>query len=711
MSDSLSIRPVFALLVLAVCAPSYADARPNIVLITLDTCRADRIGCYGFGLARTPAIDTLAQDGVRCTNAITTAPITLVAHASIMTGLLPPAHGVRDNGAYTLANEYPTLAETLKQNGYATGAFVSAVVLNRRYNLSQGFDTYDDDLWAEDEPKLFMIRDRPAPRTAERAVAWLRAHADTPFFLWVHYFDPHQPYESRYRDRHLLPTAYDAEIAQADEGVAAIVECLRDINALDSTLVVLTADHGESLGEHGEKTHAVFLYDATVHVPLVMRYPPLLPRGKTYDAPVRCIDLFPTVLAAADIQNVPENQGANLLPALRGEMPPPDLPQYSESLLSELGFGMAPLFSVRADGMKYIRAPKPEVYDLRADPRELTNLFQQPSDRTRTLDSTLQQLIDSSARFAKNAPPNPIDAETLETLRALGYVAPNALRGPTSNMDPKDGMALYNKLEDARHAAQRRDYSASEKLLREILAAAPNHVTARNVLGLVLSRMGKLDDARHEYRASLETDPSQARVMHMLGVLSIRQGDLKNARKYCEDALKISPNMVESMVVLGFVSLQEGKKDDAAQWYKRALDADPAMPRALLAYADLFFLRGQYADALTHYRKVLDALPNHFGALLQAGLCAQRLKHFDDAAKYFQRANDLRPDSWMPLYNLACVNAVQGELGPASEFLARALDSASDKSEISEIMHRDPDLKALRADSRWISIVRDAQNK
>ncbi|MBM3290756.1 MAG: sulfatase, partial [Candidatus Hydrogenedentes bacterium] len=255
MRSHRTIAVLFAYLCIAGTPTVHAQApRPNVVLITLDTCRADRLGCYGYGLARTPAIDALAREGVRCTNAVSVAPITLVAHASMMTGLLPPAHGVRDNGAYTLANEYRTLAEVLKDNGYATAAFVSAVVLGRRYNLSQGFDVYDDDLWAEDEPKLFMIRDRPAPRTAERAVRWLHMRAgksDAPFFLWVHFFDPHQPYESRYRDRHLLPTPYDAEIAQADEGVHAIVNALRAANALESTLVVVTADHGEGLGEHG----------------------------------------------------------------------------------------------------------------------------------------------------------------------------------------------------------------------------------------------------------------------------------------------------------------------------------------------------------------------------------------------------------------------------------------------------------------------------
>lgn len=691
-----------------------ASSRPNLLIITIDTCRADRLGCYGFGLARTPSIDALAHEGVVCTNAITTAPITLVAHASIMTGLLPPAHGIRDNGAYSLADGYETLAEVLKANGYSTSAFVSAVVLAKRYNLSQGFDTYDDDLWAEDEPKLFMIRDRPAPRTAERAVAWLRANANKeskPFFLWVHFFDPHQPYESRYRDRHLLPTPYDAEIAQADEGVGAIIDCLRGMNCLDSTFVVLTADHGESLGEHGEKTHAIFVYDATVHVPLLLRYPSLFPKGRKYEGPVRCVDIFPTVLSGLQIAEVPRCQGANLVSPLKGEALLPELPQYSESLLSEVGFGMAPLYAVRVHGKKYIRAPKPEFYDLVKDPREQSNLFSGQTVETGELDATLQTLLDSSKPFDKAAPKNPLDAETLETLRALGYVAPEKQQVTVAGLDPKDGMALYNKLEEARHAAQRQDYAASEKLLREVLDVAPNHVTARNVLGLVLVRRGRLDDAKSEYLNSLSSDPTQARVLHMLGVLSIRQNDFDHARAYCERALELSPNLVESIVILGFIASQKGDTQRAEEWYRKALAADPALPRAQLAYADLFYLREKYPEALAHYRKVLEVVPNHFSALIQAGLCSQRSKQPIEAKTYFEKARDLRPDSWLPLYDLACLKAQAGDPMGAISLLDQASMRAPDDTDMVPIIQKDPDLLPLRQMPEYDQLLNRIESK
>src|SRR6266850_4978340 len=271
------VAPLLASLVLVALSGCEHRERPNVLVVTIDTLRTDRLGCYGFGLAHTPAIDRLADEGVRCTDVASSAPITLPAHCSIMTGLYPPAHGVRDNGNYALGPEAVTLAERLRGAGYHTGAFVSAGVLTRRYGLDQGFDTYDDDLWSEDEPPLFMIRERPAPRTADRVLAWLagwKHRSRQPFFLWVHFFDPHQPYRLRSPDlTAVAPTPYDAEIAEADRGVGRVIEWLRRKGVLDDTLVILTADHGEGLDEHGEPTHGIFIYDATIQVPLVWRLP------------------------------------------------------------------------------------------------------------------------------------------------------------------------------------------------------------------------------------------------------------------------------------------------------------------------------------------------------------------------------------------------------------------------------------------------------
>ncbi len=707
----------FCLFLTLVCANVAAaeSPRPNVLLVTVDTCRADRLGCYGYGLARTPVMDALAAEGVRCTNAATTAPITVPAHASILTGLLPPAHGVRDNGAYALSDRAVTLAERMKDAGYETAAFVSALVLNRRYNLTQGFDTYDDDLWAEDEPKLFMIRDRPAPKTAEHVVKWLElwegAAERKPFFLWVHFFDPHQPYESRAKTRHLIPTAYDAEIAQTDEGLALIIEALQEDGFYDNTLTVLTADHGESLGEHDEKTHGIFIYEATVHVPLILRWPGHLPEGSVYDGPVRCIDIMPSVLGALDLPGADATQGTDLMPALRGYMPMPDLPQYSESLLSELGFGMAPLYGVRSGGYKWIRAPKPELYELGADPRELRNVYSSTSEVAAALDDGLTRILDDSRRFAIDSQQNPMDRETVEMLQALGYLADSTDRAGVTGMDPKDGIALYTKLEEARHLAQRGAYGECESLLREILEVSPRHVSARNVLALALMRQGKLDEAETAYRASLQVDSRQSRVLYMLGYIKLRQGEYDEAEHLYARALEITPKFAEAMVHLGFVAVQQGDQTAAKQWYDKALAVDPGFPRAHLAYADLYFIKGEYGQALRYYRRVLNAIPSHFSALLQAGLCAQRTGDATAAEDFFRRAQQLRPDSWIPPYDLACLRATAGDAEGALTLLETAVGKESAGKGLVQALESDPDLASVRGMSAFEGLLTRVREK
>ncbi len=574
-----------ALVALAACEREH---RPNVLVITIDTTRADRLGCYGFGLAHTPAIDRLAREGVRCLDATSSAPITLPAHCSIMTGLYPPAHGVRDNGNYALGPEAVTLAERLQTSGYHTGAFVSAAVLTRRYGLDQGFEVYDDDLWSEDEPELFMIRERPASRTADRALSWLeewRTHArPQPFFLWVHFFDPHQPYDVKSIDlAALTPTPYDAEIAEADRGVGRLIDWLRTQHALDDTLVVLTADHGESLGEHGEPTHGVFIYDATIRVPLIWRLPGMLPPGTTYPGPVRHIDIVPTILAVLGLPGGETTQGANLLGALQGRTPPLDLTQYSEARLAEEGFGMAPLFGVRHDGRKWIQAPHPELYDLHGDPGELHNLYPAQAAAARPLQADLESVVADSGRRALTAPTREIDRETEDMLRALGYLAPPEQRAEMGGMDPKDGMALYAKLQEARQLAQEGEWERTQALLGEVLAVAPENVTARNVLALAAVRRGDYDEAERQYLASLERQPRQHRVMGALGALALRRGDLDGAEQRFHQALDLAPSYVEAMSNLGWIEATRGNEARGAGLVRASHRARPLVSPRLPA--------------------------------------------------------------------------------------------------------------------------------
>ncbi len=685
--------------------------RPNVLLITIDTLRADRLGCYGFGLAHTPAIDRLAREGVRCADATTSAPITLPAHSSIMTGLYPPAHGVRDNGNYALGPEAVTLAERLGAAGYRTAAFVSALVLTRRYGLDQGFEVYDDDLWSEDAPQLFMIRDRPAARTADRALAWLDGWrggaARPPFFMWVHFFDPHQPYEPRSMDLAVLaPTAYDAEIAEADRGVGRLLAWLEQHEILDDTLVVLTADHGESLGEHGEPTHGIFIYDATIRVPLLWRLPNVLPAGSTYAGPVRHIDIVPTALAALGLRDDVVTQGVNLLPAFQGRIPPPDLAQYAEARLAEEGFGMAPLAGVRHDGGKWIQAPRPELYDLRTDPKELRNVY--PGEAAQPLEAELDGILGDSALRALPAPTRQIDRETGEMLRALGYMAPPEQRAEMGGMDPKDGMAVYAKIQQARQLTHQGQRDGARALLEETLALAPENVTARNLLAFIAVSGGDLAEAERQYLASLASQPRQHRVYGALGALALRRGNLAEAERRFREALDMAPTFVEAMSNLGFVAAARGDDRRAEEWYERAIAADPSFPHVYRRLADLYYDRKDWSRALGYYRRVLATIPTYFEVLIQAGNCSRFLNDVEQAASYYAEAEKVRPDSWIPPYNLACLRAIGGDPQTALKLLGDAVDRGFHAP---ALLDENEDFDTLRSLAGWADLVDRTRKK
>ena len=568
---------------------------PNVLLITIDTLRADRLGCYGFALARTPNIDAIAREGVRYSDAICVAPITLVSHTSILTGMNPPAHGVRDNGTYRVGDDTVTLADRLKSAGYTTHAFVSAAVLNRRYNLSKGFEDYDDNLWGEDNPKLFMIRERQANKTIDSVLNWFNrwrsSKGPQALFHLGASLRPSSALQAALLGACLNALPYDGEIAFADRELGRLFSALRQSGVMDNTIVVITADHGESLGDHSEKTHAIFIYDATVHVPLIMRFPRLLPTGSVYKGPVRSIDIVPTLLSILGVKGAEETQGVNLVPATLGKIRPPDLPQYSESRLSELGFGMAPLYGLRKGGHKWIRAPKPELYDLRADPQELVNIYDTNKSLAAGLDDELGRIMEKGYKGPASGADNPMNRETLDMLQSLGYLASSEERRSMSGMDPKDGIAIYNKLDEARHLAQQDRLKESEAQLNDILRSIPKHVSARNILGFVLMKQNRQAEARRHYLQSLRDDPKQARVYVMLGHLALSEGNFAEAERRMQEALAISPQFVEAASGIGFIEDLRGNTAAALSWYEKAIAMDPDYPLVYRRIADFHYER------------------------------------------------------------------------------------------------------------------------
>lgn len=701
-----------SLTVLSACGPS-APPRPNILLITMDTTRADHIGAYGFALAQTQNIDQLAKEGVTFDDAVASAPITLPSHSSIMTGLYPPAHGVRDNGSYRLSDNAVTLAERLKAVGYETRAFVSAQVLNRRYNLNQGFDSYDDDLWGEDDPKLFMIRYRQAGETIAKVLNWYEQWMGQPkterkpFFTWVHLFDPHQPYRPPGWALAMAPSPYDAEIAYADHELGRLFTQLRETGQLDNTLVIFTSDHGESLGEHNEKTHAIFVYSATTHVPLIMRYPTALPSGMHYQEPVRHVDLVPTILGLLGLPGGKETQGEDLLPAIKGKVDHPHLPQFSESLLSEVGFGMAPLYALTKDSFKWIRAPKPELYSLKNDPNELANLYPDPEKLYSKLDGALEKVFDDSKLRALDSGGSPMGKETIEMLQSMGYLQGADQRKSMGGIDPKDGIVVYNRMEEARHLAQHDKWKEAEVKLREILKDYPKNVTARSILALTLLRENRLDEAQNEYLKVLSDDGDKARCYVMLATIAMLRNHLDESEKFNLLALEASPEFVEAASNIGMLALLRGDEAKARQWYDKAVAIDPTFPPVYRRIGDVYFDRKQYTEALAYYEKTLQRLPRDFRALVQAGTSARYVAKVELAEKYYLQAQRARPESWIPQFNFACMLAVNQD----TEGALTQLQSAVNKGLAAEVAQREPDLKSLRKNPRFAVLMKQAKER
>ncbi len=400
------------------------SSHPNLLLVSIDTVRADHVGCYGYKLIQTPYIDLLASEGVRFNTAVSQVPLTLPSHCTILTGTYPAYHGVRDNVGYRLSESKTTLAKILKGQGYQTAAFIGAYVLNSRFGLGQGFDEYDDRIAGSSRLGLVVNLnsvERPAGEVITHAMGWLNAHAGSRFFVWIHLYDPHDPYEppppyaDRYKDR-----PYDGEIAYADHELGRLLEFLKQRKLYENTVIVLLSDHGESFGEHQEWTHGYFIYDTTLLVPLIIKPIDKGLAGRSVTEQVSLVDVAPTVLQLLGFERTAELQGRGLLELMLGQSRSRPEPAYCESYYPAQ-FGWSPLIGIRREDVKFIYAPKPELFDLRQDPGEQTNQVVQRGPLANELKAMLAKMISSySGRSPEQATRTKLSSHQMDKLRALG---------------------------------------------------------------------------------------------------------------------------------------------------------------------------------------------------------------------------------------------------------------------------------------------------
>jgi choline-sulfatase len=585
---------ILSLVILAnACRAALPAPQPearNLIIFTIDTLRADRVGAYGYQPARTPGMDALASGGSLFTRAFAVAPITLTSHASMMTGRYPPGHGARHNGV-RIDPTVPTLAGALAGAGFATGGFVAAFPLDRRFGLDRGFGVYGDRMprGAPGHP----VNERSAQSVADEAIAWLALHRSSRFFLWVHFFEPHAPYGDP-RDGRSADARYDDEVAEADRQLRRVLDAAGD--ARPSTIVAVTGDHGEAFGEHGEIAHSIFVYDTTLRVPLILAGPSI-PAGRL-DEPVSHVDLAPTFAALLGVRSL-DADGVDLRPAISGvRLPAREL--YAESFAPLLDFGWSPLRAIRAEGWKLIEAPRPELYAVTQDPGEQHDRANEEGARAAALRDRLKRY--GTAAVARSA----ADPEARARLQALGYTSGDAAPS-ASRADPKDRRELAAQL--ARVTSGELHGKALETALRDILRLDPANPQAHLRLGYALQEAGGCPEAIRHFQRAIDGRLPGADSHLGLAACHAQSRRFDAAAAALRDADRAEPGNPVVAANLGLMLSDGGRPAEGVPHLRRALGIDPSFDQARFYLAIALARLGRRAEAAQEAAELLRRLP------------------------------------------------------------------------------------------------------
>lgn len=640
--------------------PSRIGGIRNVVLVSIDTCRADHLSCYGFKRPTTPHIDAVARDGVLFLQALSPVPITTPAHSSMLTGTYPPTHGVRLNNGQRLADSNVTLAEILREAGYQTGAFVGGFPLDTQFGLNQGFDTYNSEFTIKSETSS-SHSERSAEEVSLPALAWLDQHHAKPFFLFLHYYDAHlsykppEPFATTYAD-----DLYAGEIAYVDRWIGQVVDRLRALEAYDDTLLIITADHGESRGDHGERAHCIFIYQSTQHVPLVIRAPHGV-RGGRVDARASLVDLVPTVLDLVGLKTPERVQGVSLRGGLEGR-PGPDRPRplYCESL-EAAQFQCSGLTGLVEGSWKYIRAPRQELYDLARDPGETRNVIEQEAPVALRLRESLEATLQEYESAAAPADDAAADPDAVKRLQSLGYVGGGATpTGSTFNPDledPKDFMKTFERLEDANALFNSNREDEAEKMLLEIVAERPRLIAAHEQLAQIARRKHRpadavehcativdvLADAGRDPKRHPEIDGELATAQFNLAFALREAGREAESIGHYEEAIRLNPDYVDAHNSLGLVLTHAGRYKDAIAHYQEALRIQPNQARVHNNYGNALRSSGKLDEAIGHYQEALRIDPDSVSALTNLALIRgadvePRVRNGEEAVRLAERA-------------------------------------------------------------------------
>lgn len=659
------LHPVFLGLFLftLVSLTSYSESPPqrrNVLLISIDTLRPDHLGCYGYDV-RTPAIDALAAKSVLFENAISQVPLTLPSHATILTGLFPDQHGVRNNENFVLDQKIKTLAEHFRVNGYETGAVIGSFSLDSSFGLDQGFQFYEDDMGQGPDHSINRYVERKADKVAGIAQVWIN-NRKVPWFCFLHFFDPH----TAYNPPAPFPQSYDGEIAYVDWVLGSLLQNLAQVNKLSHTVVVLLSDHGESLGEHGESSHGVFLYDATLKVPLMVQAPGVAP-GRI-KGQVRLADVAPTIVELAGLKGEGfATSGQSLLSQTQGAQK--DLPAYSETYYTNLLMGWASLHSVRMDQKKLIEAPKPEYYDLSADPKESKNLI-----ASATIPQAMKQELQKHHAQQPAAAGQTPDPETREKLASLGYVTGAGTKPVPSSFDPKDGIQVWIQIEEAVQLAQIGNLDQSRAKLYEVLKKQPDNVMAETILGNVLVKKGELEEAVRHFKNALRSNLAGEETRYDLAEVFYERKQYREALEQLQKLLEQDTSNTRALKLAAFCYLQLKDYKQAASAFEKVLIQYPNDAPSLSHYARVLSFLKRDQEALNAYKKLSEVRTLNEEEAIQVAAIYLTVNDVAAAEQYFQKAVQANPKSSQAWRGLALIQVSKREFVQALDAFLKAGD-------------------------------------
>jgi arylsulfatase A-like enzyme/Flp pilus assembly protein TadD len=672
-------------------APVTPDGGLSVVLITLDTTRADRIGSYGYAGAKTPNLDFLADSGVRFAEAACPVPLTLPSHCSILTGTYPLDHRVHNNGSYTLAEDQNTLAERLRAEGLNTAAFVASFSVDSRFGLDQGFEIYDDN-FMEGSPFKALNSERKAEPVYRAFARWLDSVGEKRFFSWIHFFDPHLPYDppSPYKEE-FAANPYDGEIAYMDSFVGEVVGRLEEKGLLERTLIVVAGDHGEGLGDKFEAGHGIFLYDPTVKVPLIFYARNHLPRGRVISNRVRLVDIRPTILEILALEEKENIRGRSLVPMMEGR-DEEDLDAYIESFYPRENFGWSELTGLLSGPWKYIHAPKPELYNLDEDPGESVNRFKDRPRVSADMNRKLDALIKSAVGGAGGG--RELSAEEQERLRSLGYIRYSDGNTEGDAPDPKDKTDELRKIQTAEMHEFAGDFASAAEIHREMLDLRPKSASSYVNLALAQARMKDFDAAIATLKKGVEAVPDSEILLSRLGHTYFVTGRQNEAFEAMQQVLTVNPRYLDALTACAIISDGRGNKAEAGDYFERALEVEPENKFLRMSYALNLATGGKIPEAVSAYTGLISDYPDEASNYQFLGITYGLAGNYEDAITNLKKAVGLKPTP-IAYLNLAVALKGTGDIAGAIRNFELYLENpeGEDEAKISSVRAETENLK------------------